>query len=221
MFVGGGYVKPHLVEDYGVDPGRITVAGGGVHPYYLERTIAEVPDAFTFKVLFVGWDFGMKGGADLLKAFTLARRKRPELMLRIAGPDPGQWVDQDGVTWLGEIRSRDELIAMYRESDLFVMPSLRDSFGFVFLEAMTQGVPCIGTDLNAMPEIIEHGRTGYVVPLRDPEALAEAILAYYDQPGNRKTMGMAARDRVREQYTWELVAGRIMGTWGSEGSTGL
>lgn len=210
IYTGGAYVKLHLENDYGVDPDRITVAGGGVHPYYLDHAVTHVPTRFTHKMVFVGWDFGMKGGADLLAAFQRAHHQRPELELLIAGPDQRQWVQQEGVSWLGPVPSKDALIALYRQSDLFVMPSLRDSFGFVFLEAMTQGVPCIGTDLNAMPEIIEDGKTGYIVPLRDPEALADAILRYYEDESNRQRMGTAALARVKECYTWDLVAKKIL-----------
>ena len=112
--------------------------------------------------------------------------------------------------WKGQIQSREELRRLYRASDLFVMPSLRDSFGFVFLEAMTQGVPCIGTNLNAMPEIIQDGETGYIVPVHDPEALAAAILRYYKDPSNRQRMGRAGQQRVVETYTWEKVAATML-----------
>jgi glycosyltransferase involved in cell wall biosynthesis len=210
IFTGGAYVKPHLVTEYGVAPDRVVVAGGGVHPYFLERAVEQVPEKFTNNLVFVGWDFGMKGGADLLHAFRLAHQQRPELNLKIAGPDVSQWVQQEGVEWLGPIASKDQLIDLYRRSDLFVMPSLRDSFGYVFLEAMTQGVPCIGTDFNAMPEIIQHGKTGYVIPLNNPESLANAILAYYADPSHRREMGRAALERVKNHYTWDLVAERIM-----------
>jgi len=210
IYTGGAYVKPHLVAEYGVDPDRVVVAGGGVHPYFLEHAVNEVSPGFTNRIIFVGWDFGMKGGADLLQAFKQAHAQRPELELMIAGPDQGQWVEQAGVRWLGPVRSKDDLIALYRQSDLFVMPSLRDSFGYVFLEAMTQGVPCIGTDFNAMPEIIQHGKTGYVIPLNNPESLANAILAYYADPSHRREMGRAALERVKNHYTWDLVAERIM-----------
>jgi len=210
IFTGGAYVKPHLVSEYGVDPDRIVVAGGGVHPYFLEHAVTQVPEVFSNNLVFVGWDFGMKGGADLLKAFRIAHAQKPELTLKIAGPDASQWVQQEGVEWLGPVSSKDELIALYRQCDLFVMPSLRDSFGYVFLEAMTQGVPCIGTDLNAMPEIIQNGKTGYVVPLNDPESLAKAILTYYADPAHRYDMGRAALERVSKRYTWDLVAERIM-----------
>lgn len=209
IFVGANYLADNLVNEYGVQRDRIRIAGGGAHPYFEVNCCKEIPDRFTNKIIFVGWDFGMKGGADLLVAFREVHAQRPELELLIAGPDEGQWVVQEGVRWLGQVRSKDDLIALYRQSDLFVMPSLRDSFGFVFLEAMTQGVPCIGTNLNAMPEIIEDGKTGYIVPLRDPEALAAAILRYYSDEGNRQRMGQAALERVKERYTWDRVAGVI------------
>ncbi len=210
VFVGGAYVKPHLVEEYGVDPERVVVAGGGVHPFYLDHRPADIPDRFRGNIVFVGWDFGMKGGRDLLAAYEIVRQKRPDIALTIAGPDPGQQTPREGVVWKGRIQSKAELLQLYRSSDLFVMPSLRDSFGFVFLEAMTQGVPCIGTDLNAMPEIIADGESGYVVPPRNPSALAEAILRYYGEPENRRRMGEAAQQRVLERYTWAKVARTIL-----------
>lgn len=206
IFVGGTYVKENLVAEYGVDPAQVTVAGGGVHPDYLAQRVAEVPAQVTNRLVFVGWDFGMKGGQTLLEAFALARAQRPELELLVAGPDAAQQTPQPGVTWLGPVRSRGELIELYRRCDLFVMPSLRDSFGFVFLEAMTQGLPCIGTRMNAMPEIIAEGESGWLVPPRDAPALAAAMLAFYRDSGARLRMGRAALARVQDRFTWARVA---------------
>jgi glycosyltransferase involved in cell wall biosynthesis len=210
VFVGGGYVKRNLEEAYGVPGERVVVVGGGVHPYYLDHPPGAIPDRFTDTCVFVGWDFGMKGGDVLLKAFAIARKQRPSLRLVIAGPPASSIAPQPGVEAVGPLPSRDALLALYRRADLFVMPSLRDSFGFVFLEAMSQGVPCIGCDFNAMPEIIDHGVTGLLAPLGDADALAEAILTYYRDETNRRAMGEAARIRVRERFTWPLVAQRIV-----------
>lgn len=206
VFTNAAYVKKHLAEQYGVAEDRMTVTGLGVDRSFLENMAADVASEFKFNLLFVGWDFGYKGGQDLLAAFQIVRRHLPELTLTIVGPDSSQVPPCDGVRLAGAVSSRSDLLAHYRAADLFVMPSLCDSFGFVFLEAMTQGVPCIGTNLNAMPEIIADGETGYVVPLRNPEALAEAILRFYRDPDNRRRMGRAARQRVLARYTWEKVA---------------
>lgn len=205
VFTNAAYVKKHLAEQYGVRENRMTVTGLGVDRFFLENVPESVASEFKFNLLFVGWDFGYKGGQDLLAAFQIVRRSLPELTLTIVGPDSSQVPPCDGVRLAGTVRSRPDLLEYYRTADLFVMPSLCDSFGFVFLEAMTQGVPCIGTDLNAMPEIIADGETGYVVPLRNPEALADAILRFYRNPANRQRMGRAARQRVLERYTWERV----------------
>ncbi|HMP73584.1 MAG TPA: glycosyltransferase family 4 protein [Kiritimatiellia bacterium] len=212
VFVGAGYVRDSLVHDYGVAADRVVVAGGGPHPFFEQHRIAseDIPERFTGQLLFVGWDFGMKGGKDVLAAFQQIHDQRPDLRLVIAGPDRSQWREQAGVTWLGAVASKEELLRLYRQSDLLLMPSLRDSFGFVFLEAMSQGVPCLGSNINAMPEIIQHGRTGYTVPLRNPPALAETVLAYYHDERNRRRMGIAARDRVISTYTWDRVAGLVV-----------
>jgi glycosyltransferase involved in cell wall biosynthesis len=181
-----------------------------VHPFYLEHPPLSVPDRFTETCVFVGWDFGMKGGDVLLKAFAAARKHRPSLRLVIAGPPADSIATQPGVEAVGPLPSREALLALYRRADLFVMPSLRDSFGFVFLEAMSQGVPCIGCDFNAMPEIIEDGVSGLLTPLGNAEALADTMLRYYADEANRRTMGEAALTRVRERFTWPLVARRIV-----------
>lgn len=210
VFTNAAYVKNHLAAEYGVSADRMTVTGLGVDSFFLEN----MPDASTVEVrnnlLFVGWDFGYKGGADLLAAFQIVRQSRPELTLTIVGPDVSQVSGGEGIRVVGTVRSRAELLDHYRAADLFVMPSLCDSFGFVFLEAMTQGLPCIGTDLNAMPEIIQDGETGFIVPLRNPPALANAILRFYRNPGNRQRMGRAAQQRVLERYTWKQIADTML-----------
>lgn len=210
VLVGATYLKESLVKEYGVDHRRVSVIGGGAHPYFEQHAVERVPDRFSGKLLFVGWDFGMKGGRYLLEAFAVARRTRPGLELRIVGPDASQWVEQPGVRWLGAVNSKQQLLELYRESDALVMPSLCDSFGFVFLEAMTQGLPCMGTEVNAMPEIIEHGKTGYVVTVRDSAALAKAMLDFYRDDRNRASMGAAALRRVKSTYTWRRVAHEIL-----------
>lgn len=209
IFVNAAYVRTSLMEDYGVAPDRITVTGLGVNPFFLQNTPATITPEFTHDLLFVGYDFGYKGGADVLEALNIARKEIPDLTLTVVGPGPDQVPETPGVHLTGRIRDQAQLLEHYRKADLFVMPSLCDSFGFVFLEAMSQGVPCIGADLNAMPEIIRDGETGYVVPVRDPEALADALLRYYADPANRQRMGRAALERVRGVYTWDRVADRM------------
>src|SRR5690606_12176833 len=118
-------------------------------------------------VLFIGRQFERKGGDLLLRAFARVRRALPEAELLIIGPAeiPG---DHAGVTSLGFV-SKDrpggwEAIAeAYRRADVFCLPTRFEPFGIVFVEAMHFGVPCVGPDAWAVPEIIDDGRTGLTV----------------------------------------------------------
>ncbi|NCC61138.1 MAG: glycosyltransferase family 1 protein [Verrucomicrobiae bacterium] len=210
VFVGGEYLKRHLVADYGVNRDKVTVVGGGVNDFFLKHKpdLNELKESRT--CLFVGWDFGMKGGKDLIEAFTIARKAIPGLRLLVVGPQREEVPLCDGVECIGPVRDKAKLLYWYRQADLFVMPSLRDSFGFVFLEAMSQGLPCIGTRLNAMPEIIRDQETGYLVKLQDTKGLSEAIIQYYEHTENRYQMGLNAIERVHTIYTWEKVVSTMI-----------
>lgn len=206
IFANATYVRDSLVNEYGAAADRVSVVGMGVDDFFLKNLPPEVPAKLTKNLLFVGWDFGLKGGEYLLKAFELARERVPDVRLTIVGPPAG--VALPGVTWAGRA-SRTQLLEHYRSADLFVLPSLCDSFGFVFLEAMSQGLPCVGTTMNAMPDII--GDSGYVVPPRDARALADAITEFYKSPELRLQLGTRALARVRERFTWAGVIGRMAG----------
>jgi glycosyltransferase involved in cell wall biosynthesis len=92
-------------------------------------------------------------------------------------------------------------------ASLYVMPSVFEPFGIAFLEAMAAGLPCVGTDLCAMPEII--GSTGAIVPARDPHTLSRAMIAFLSNPNLCRTRGHEARVRYRERYGWANVAAKI------------
>jgi len=205
IFVSAAFVKQHLVADYGILPENITVVGMGVDDFYLRNMEAKVPERPAGTCLFVGFTFDLKGGPDVMKAFALARNGIPDLGLLIIGPHPSQRMRAPGVSAVGPVRDKEALLKHYRDADLLLLPSRCDSFGFVFLEAMTQGVVCIGSDLNAMPEIIEDGKTGFLVKPGDYQRMAELIVDFYRTPQGKKEMGERAKARVREHFTWQRV----------------
>ena len=88
------------------------------------------------------------------------------------------------------------------------MPSVWEPFGIAFLEAMAAGLPCIGSDSCAMPEII--GETGSVVPPGDVAALADQMYAYLSDASLSAGRGRAARERYDRHYGWERVSARIV-----------
>lgn len=126
------------------------------------------------RLLFVGkWvSFYSKGGKELLQAYArLIKKYDVELVFKTDAPtDFIKTNSQKGITFITETISRERLFKeVYLKSDIFVMPTFVDSFGYVFLEAMSAGLPVVGTDIFAVPEIIEDGKNGFLVhgPISD------------------------------------------------------
>jgi phosphatidylinositol alpha-1,6-mannosyltransferase len=96
--------------------------------------------------------------------------------------------------------SDDHLRSLYAKSDIYVMPSLNEGFGFVFLEAMAQGTPAIGGTLDATPEVIVDGVTGRTVDPHSPAAVADATAALLRDTALRQRMGEAALRHAHETF---------------------
>ncbi|HVA84581.1 MAG TPA: glycosyltransferase [Candidatus Binataceae bacterium] len=118
----------------------------------------------------------------------------------------------DRVVLLGRVNDTD-LKASYHACDVFALPSVErsEAFGIVQLEAMACGRPVVNTRLDsAVPQVSLDGLTGLTVPPGDPAALAVALNALLDDPARRAAMGAAARQRVREEFSAELMARRTL-----------
>jgi glycosyltransferase involved in cell wall biosynthesis len=100
-----------------------------------------------------------------------------------------------------------DLIKRYCNSDLFVFPSVwKEPFGMPVAEAMACGTPVVATRSGGITEIIEHGKTGFLVERGDPSSLADAILLLLEDQNLRKSMGKAGRQRAVELFTWDRIA---------------
>jgi glycosyltransferase involved in cell wall biosynthesis len=198
-------VRDSLIEDYGVPPERVQVVGAGANVVPKSEPRRDDDDGRT--LVFVGKDgWRRKGGPVLLKAFALLRRSRPDLRLLLAGPtEPIE--STAGVTNLGMVPF-EAVERLLCEATVFVLPTLREPFGIAFLDAMLCKVPCVGTQVGAVPEIL--GDAGICVPPADADALAAAIAALLADPQRRATMGEAGRRRVLEGgYLWPEVGTRL------------
>ncbi len=98
---------------------------------------------------------------------------------------------------------RENIKQLYASADIFVLPSFQETFGIVFLEAMHYGLPIITTNVTAMPELIEEGKNGFLVPPADSQALAKAISKLIENPDLIKQMGEAGRKKIANSYYWE------------------
>lgn len=146
------------------------------------RQIA-LPDPDQPVVLFVGSNMHRKGVPDLIKAAPGVIKGHPQAKFIVVGSDKS--MDQlkalcaklkvsqnfEFVGW----KSQQDLLGLYQQATVFVMPSLTEALGVTFLEAMAAGVPVIGTNVGGIPEIIQNGSNGLLVPVESPDSIAEAI----------------------------------------------
>ena len=184
-------------------------------------------------VVFVGRITRQKGLPYLLRA---AEHLAPEvqLVLCAGAPDTPELAAEvtervarlqerrSGVVWIEQMLPREELIAVLSHGTVFVCPSVYEPLGIVNLEAMAVGVPVVGTATGGIPEVVEDGRTGLLVPIdqvedgtgtpRHPDTfvanLAAALSALAEDPARARTMGEASRRRVEEHFSWLAVAER-------------
>jgi glycosyltransferase involved in cell wall biosynthesis len=205
------WLRQSIIDDTGQDPAKVVTVWTGANfdiPAAPPERDIERP-----RFLFVGMRFERKGGPYLLQAFEQVRRERPDAELWIVGPEK-RLEQRDGVRWFGRIdRSKPagdaELKRIYSEATVFVMPSIFEPTGNVFLEAMAHGLPCVGVNSCAMPEFIEDGRSGLLARRADVDSLASKMLELAAAPERAQRMGESGFQRVTERFNWSRVAGSM------------
>ena len=212
IFTMSEWLRRSFVDDFGQAPEKVVAIGAGSNA--APEAVNVDREWTTPRLLFVGRDWERKGGPELLRAWPAIRSAHPEATLEIVGPQAIAGDLPAGVEFTGWL-DRDTsagaaaLSRAYRRATVFVMPSLYEPFGIVFLEAMAHGLPCVGGDSCAMPEIVADGSTGFVVDPRDGEALTRALLALAE-PETARRMGAAGQERLVERFTWDQVASRMV-----------
>ena len=114
----------------------------------------------------------------------------------------------DCTEFLGWVPNAD-LPRYYRAAAASVIPSLEEGFGIPAAEAMGCELPVVASDAGGLPEVVEDGVTGCVVPKGDAEAIANALRTLLDDPDLARRMGVAGRKRSLERFSWELTAKEI------------
>lgn len=147
---------------------------------------------------------------DIIHVFDKVNREIPSKLLLVGdGPEMSvvcELVDQlglsDDVLLLGK---QDNIHELYNISDLMLLLSEKESFGLVLLEAMACGVPCIGTDIGGIPEVIKHNETGFIGKLGDIDSIAEKALRILREPQLHQRMADACLKTVREEFRSEKI----------------
>ena len=150
---------------------------------------------------------GHKDHATLLEAAGIVLRRRPEARFVIVGEGPLRRelearVREGGLAGRVVFAGfRDDVDRLLPAFDVFCLSSHLEGLGTSLLDAMAFGRPVVATAAGGIPEAVEDGSTGVVVPVRDPVALAQALLALLDDPDRRRRLGAAGRKRFLERFT--------------------
>ncbi len=209
------YCGRAIRRHYGVPWQRIRLVPEGINLGRWRRLVQTVPhtsDGAT--ILCVARQYRRKHVADLLRAMPLVRRAVPQARALIVGDGPEHanlrrlWAELglgESVRLLGEVPDDDEVARLYRQADVFCLPSIQEGFGIVFLEAMASGLPVVATTAAAIPEVVPQGQAGLLVPPGNVEALAAALVELLRDPGRRAACAAFGQEHVR-QYDWPVVA---------------
>jgi colanic acid/amylovoran biosynthesis glycosyltransferase len=151
-----------------------------------------------------------KGFEYALQAVKILQERNPsqKLIYQIVGAGPQErYLKElavqlslgDSVQFLGAA-DQEEIIEKMHQADVFVLPSVSEGLGLVLLEAQAAGVPVVATNVGGIPEAVEEGQTGFLVPPRDAAALADKIQFLMEHPDIREKMGENGRRRVETYF---------------------
>jgi glycosyltransferase involved in cell wall biosynthesis len=169
------------------------------------------------EILYAGNLLRTKGIQYLLAAMPEVLRRVPEARLTIAGEGPdqshftamaGQLGVADRVRFIGAIPF-DGMPALIRRCAVFCLPTLAEAFGISLLQAMSSGKPVVSCAVGGVPEVVEDGGSGLLVPPRSAARLAEALVRLLRDPELRGEMGNRGRRLCEEKFDWEIVLDRV------------
>lgn len=198
IFVMGPSTAEVLADEYEVDPGHIRVVGAGPNARLgpaRYRVSAQ-------RILFVGTQWELKGGPELLRAFEIVRRRYGRLQLTVVGSQPSGRLPE-GVTVAGRV-VHDRMDALYDESDILVIPTHQEAFGISLLEGLMKGLPCICSTVGNQQWLV--GDAGVAVNPGNVLDLAAAISSVIDSYPEFHARALARGEALKTEMSWDRVA---------------
>jgi glycosyltransferase involved in cell wall biosynthesis len=209
---------------HAADPGKVRLVYHGVDLSRFPATAPPRPGAGVLRLLTVGRAVEKKGIDTLIDALALLPATLDWRWTHIGGGPLRTQLQRradrlglsDRCDFLGG-RPQEEVIAAYRDSDVFVLPCRidrtgdRDGLPNVIVEAQLLGLPVVSTTVAGVTELVEDGRNGLLTPPDDPAALAGAILTLAGDPGLRRELGEAGAKRVRATLDHRTAIGELIG----------
>ena len=239
--VSAGMRRDILRSYPNLDESKVAVIHNGIDPELwkpvddpeLVRSLGIDPDRPS--VVFVGRITRQKGLPYLLRAARLlppdvqlvlcaGAPDTPEILAEVQAGVAALQEERTGVVWIEQLLSHSELSAVLSQATTFVCPSVYEPLGIVNLEAMACAIPVVGTATGGIPEVVDDGVTGRLVPIdqledgtgtpRDPERfvhdLAAALTEVVSDPERARQMGAAGRARAEREFSWTTIAERTI-----------
>jgi glycogen synthase len=200
----------------GADENRIHLIPPGVNPSLFEGPFEDpFSGVGTPRVLFVGRLAAQKGVGTLVSAAALLEDPRAQVLLVGDGPKRKRLKREakrigvaDRLHFVGFV-AHERLPAVLAHADVLVLPSIYEELGTVLLEAMQAALPIVASRTGGIPDVIEDGVNGMLVPPDEPEALAHAINRLLADRNLARRLSEGARERGKD-YDWEVLAERVL-----------
>lgn len=203
IFVMSKNIINSLLTQYNIDPAK-------VHEVFVSTNtpLPETIDQTKYtnqNIIFVGKDWTRKGGPLLVEAFKKVLEALPDATLTIVGCTPDVRLKNCKV--VGEV-SLQEVAKHYNKASVFCLPTKREPFGVVFLEAMFNKLPIVTNNMGATPYLVQSGKNGYLLE-NNVDEYAKTLTDLLKDPEKCRTFGDTSFAIARETYTWDNV-GQLM-----------
>jgi glycosyltransferase involved in cell wall biosynthesis len=209
-----GATNRDWVARTGIDARRVLTIPNGIDPEQFRRRWPKrvarkglgLPDDEWVILGAVGRLDAVKGFEYLIEALARLKVAAPKVRLVLAGEGPlrGKLEALARRTGVGDsvhfVGFQADIQQVYDALDVFVLSSLSEALPYVLLEAMATELPCVGSNVGGVPEIIAPGETGFLVPPSESAALAVALQALLESPASRQRMGQAGRERILRDF---------------------
>lgn len=205
VFTMSEHVRRSAIDHYDIPPDKVECVFAGSNTETDPRPL-DNDDFRNKRILFVGVDWERKGGPELINAFRLLLREHPDAVLDIVGCSPE--VNCPNVNVIGRV-PLNEVKTFFRKSSVLCVPTKVEPFGIVFVEAFAHKIPVVSSDLGALPQIVEHGKSGFLCDPADAETIARHLGSLIGSPETCRMFGEHGYRRVQEILNWDSV-GKVM-----------
>jgi glycosyltransferase involved in cell wall biosynthesis len=207
-------IRWHILDDFAIPDTKVRYLPFGIDTdIFSPQPDPKIETPPTIEIFSNRGFFPVYDNETLIRGFSLAYRKNPALRLTLKGDGPLEGSARKFVSSLGlsdvitfkKKTAYSEVPEDYRQAHIFITTSISDGTPVSILEAMASGLPCIATSVGGIPEWIENGKTGLLIPPSIPEKVAEAILRLAADPVLRSRLGSAAREFVIRNGQWNTL----------------